>query len=114
MIMSPQNQFKKKGENKSKEEPIFKGIRAAFLDESLEEMQFYFRELGGRVLNLDKGNLLNYLNLYLVDKENYKSALRWCDYIILDEESNLRMNERQLKKVAKRLSAPQDELLELL
>ncbi len=77
-------------------------------------MQFYFRELGGRVLNLDKGNLLNYLNPYLVDKENYKSALRWCDYIILDEESNLRMNERQLKKVAKRLSAPQDELLELL
>lgn len=93
-------------------EPLFQGIRAAFLDESLEEMQYQFRDMGGRVLNLERGKskwIPNYK--YIVDEDNYRSALKWCDYIILDEESNLRMDDRMLNKVAKRLKTPRDELL---
>lgn len=85
------------------QEPLFQGIRAAFLDESLEEMQYVFRDMGGRVLNLEK-----------VDKDNYPSALKWCDYIILDEQINQQMDDRMLNKVAKRLSTPRDELLEIM
>lgn len=51
---------------------------------------------------------------YLVDKDNYESALKWCDYIILDEEINHPVDERMINKVAKRLSTPQDEMLEIM
>ena len=45
------------------QEPLFQGIRAAFLDESLEEMQYVFRDMGGRVLNLEKGKSMNPLKM---------------------------------------------------
>jgi hypothetical protein len=80
---------------KSHNDPIFQGIRASFLDDSLEEMQDQFRELGGRVLNLERGKDAKLITL-LVDSDNYRNALRWCDYIILDEESRKRVTDRHL------------------
>ena len=69
--------------------------------------------MGGRVLNLERGKSLLLTDM-LVDKDNYQSALKWCDYIILDEEINHPMDDRMINKVAKRLSTPRDELLEIM
>jgi hypothetical protein len=38
--------------------------------------------------------------------------LKWCDYIILDEEINHPVDDRMVNKVARRLSTPREELLE--
>jgi hypothetical protein len=64
------------------------------------------------VLNLSRGKSISSSCVFIVDKDNYESALKWCDYIILDEEINHPMDDRMVNKVARRLSTPREELLQ--
>jgi hypothetical protein len=64
------------------------------------------------VLNLSRGKSHHLLCIFIVDKDNHESALKWCDYIILDEEINHPVDDRMVNKVARRLSTSREELLE--
>lgn len=47
----------------------------------------------------------------IVDRDNYKQALKWLDYIVIDED---KISGKLIGKISERLRVPQKDLMNLI
>ncbi|TNV83947.1 hypothetical protein FGO68_gene83 [Halteria grandinella] len=103
--------YQQRREAQSTQEPVFRGIRALFLNDLLsrggrhsneqaEEVMRQFRDHGGRTLNVGK-----------IDSKNYMDALKWVDYLVIDDN---KLSQRSMDQISDRLQMPQEELQKIL